>query len=94
LGYLGFGDTYRMTGEGSVVYLITDWLAVAYEYRQKKNPYDTLGTLVGKEGAWQAVDVAFLINPHLTFAVGWLCAGNVANGRADNGWGFQIKYEF
>jgi hypothetical protein len=94
LGYLGFGDTYRMTGEGSVVYLITDWLGVAYEYRQKKNPYDTLGTLVGKEGAWQAVDVAFIVNEHLTFAVGWLCAGNVANGRADNGWGFQLKYEF
>jgi len=94
LGYLGFGDTYRMTGEGSVVYLITDWLGVAYEYRQKKNPYDTLGRLVGKEGAWQAVDIAFIVNPHITFAVGWLCAGNVANGRADNGWGFQLKYEF
>ncbi|MCX5684397.1 MAG: DUF3034 family protein, partial [Planctomycetota bacterium] len=79
---------------GSVVYLITDWLGVAYEYRQKKNPYDTLGRLVGKEGAWQAVDVAFIISPNLTFAVGWLCAGNVANGRADNGWGFQLKYEF
>jgi len=94
LGYLGFGDTYRMTGEGSVVYLITDWLGVAYEYRQKKNPYDTLGRLLGKEGAWQAVDVAFIVNPHITFAVGWLCTGNVANGRVDNGWGFQLKYEF
>jgi hypothetical protein len=94
LGYLGFGDTYRMTGEGSVAYLITDWLAIAYEYRQKKNPYDTLGTLVGKEGAWQAVDFAFILSDRLTFAVGWLCAGNVANGRVDNGWGFQLKYEF
>jgi hypothetical protein len=94
LGYLGFGDTYRMTGEGSVVYLITDWLGVAYEYRQKKNPYDTLGRLLGKEGAWQAIDFAFIVNPHITFAVGWLCAGNVANGRVDNGWGFQLKYEF
>jgi hypothetical protein len=94
LGYLGFGDSYRMTGEGSVVYMPTDWLAVAYEYRQKKNPYHTLGTLVGPEDAWQAVDVGFIITPHLTFAVGWLCAGNVANGRVDNGWGFQLKYEF
>ena len=94
LGYLGFGDTYRMTGEGSVVYLITDWLGIAYEYRQKKNPYDTLGRLLGKEGAWQAVDFAFIVSPHITFAVGWLCAGNVANGRVDNGWGFQLKYEF
>ena len=94
LGYLGFGDAYRMTGEGSVAYLITDWLAIAYEYRQKKNPYNTLGTLVGKEGAWQAVDLAFILSDRLTFAVGWLCAGNVANGRVDNGWGFQLKYEF
>jgi len=94
LGYVGFGDTYRMTGEGSVVYLLTDWMAIAYEYRQKKNPYDTLGTLVGKEGAWQAVDLAFILSDRLTLAVGWLCAGNVANGRADNGWGFQLKFEF
>jgi hypothetical protein len=28
------------------------------------------------------------------WAVGWLCAGNVANGRADDGWGFQLRYEF
>jgi hypothetical protein len=94
LGYLGFGDAYRMTGEGSIVYLLTDWMAVAYEYRQKKNPYDTLGRLAGKEGAWQAVDFAFILTPHMTFAVGWLCAGNVANGRVDNGWGCQLKYEF
>jgi len=94
LGTLGFGDAYRMTGEGSVAYLITDWMAIAYEYRQKKNPYNTLGTLLGREQAWQAVDFAFIVNPHLTFAVGWLCAGNVANGRVDNGWGFQLKYEF
>ena len=94
LGYLGFGDAYRMTGEGSVAYLITDWLAIAYEYRQKKNPYNTLGTLVGKEGAWQAVDFAFILSDRMTLAVGWLCAGNVANGRVDNGWGFQLKYEF
>ena len=39
LGYLGFGNAYRMTGEGSMVYMPTDWLAIAYEYRQKKNPY-------------------------------------------------------
>jgi len=94
LGYLGFGDAYRMTGEGSIVYLITDWMAVAYEYRQKKNPYQTLGSLVGREEAWQAVDLAFIVTDRLTFAVGWLCAGNVANGRVDNGWGFQLKYEF
>lgn len=94
LGYLGFGDAYRMTGEGSIVYLITDWMAVAYEYRQKKNPYERLGSLVGREDAWQAVDLAFIVTDRLTFAVGWLCAGNVANGRVDNGWGFQLKYEF
>jgi len=94
LGYLGFGDAYRLTGEGSVAYLITDWLAIAYEYRQKKNPYNTLGTLVGKEDAWQAVDFAFILSDRMTLAVGWLCAGNVANGRVDNGWGLQLKYEF
>ena len=94
LGYLGFGDAYRLTGEGDVCVLITDWLAMSYEYRQKKNPYRTLGRLVGDEDDWQAICAAIIINPHAVFAFGWGHFGNVVNHHEDGVWGFQFKYEF
>ena len=42
LGFLGFGDDYRATFEGSVVIIPFERWVFGYEYRQKKNPY-TLG---------------------------------------------------
>ncbi|MBM4017627.1 MAG: DUF3034 family protein [Planctomycetes bacterium] len=94
LGLLGFADAYRLTGEGSVCVLVTDWLGVVYEFRQKKNPYDRLGRLVGKEDNWHTVCLAFLINEHLAVACGWGHFGNVVNNYEPAVWGFQVKYEF
>jgi hypothetical protein len=94
LGLLGFSDTYRMTGEGNVCYLVTDWLAVAYEYRQKKNPYHRLGNLVGKEDAWQTICVGFVLSDRMMFSCGWGHFGDVVNDHEDGVWGFQFKYEF
>ena len=94
LGLLGFGDAYRLTCEGSVCYMVTDWMVVAYEFRQKKNPYQTLGHLVGPEDNWHTVCLAFLLSDRLAFACGWGHFGNVVN-KVENGvWGFQVKYEF
>jgi hypothetical protein len=39
LGFLGFGDEYRPTFEGSVAFLPLDRVLVAYEFRQKADPY-------------------------------------------------------
>jgi len=94
LGLLGFDDCYRFTGEGSVVCLVTDWFALGYEYRQKKNPYRRLGNLVGKEDAWQAIFFAFILSDRCTLAGGWGDLGNLANGTEDQAWALQFKYEF
>ncbi len=94
LGYLGFGKTYRMTGEGDVCLLVTDWWAISYEYRQKKDPYTTMEPLVGKESNWQAICMAFILSPRATFACGWGDFGQVVNHRETGAWGIQFKYEF
>lgn len=94
LGFLGFGDAYRATFEGSVAYLPTDWLLVAYEFRQKDNPYSQIPGLVGGEGAWNAIDASWIINKNATLVAGWGAFGNVVNGTENGAWWIQFKVEF
>jgi len=94
IGTLGFGDAYRMTGEGSILAFITDCVILGYEYRQKKNPYGQLGNLLGPEDDWHTVIVAFCISPQCCVSVGWGHFGNIANNDANGVWGFQVKYDF
>ena len=100
LGFLGFGDTYHTTFEGNVVYLPTDRIVLAYEFRQKMDPYDTLASnepgefLVGPEDSWHAIDAAYILNKHTTLCVGWGHLGNLVNSDANGSWWMQLKYEF
>jgi hypothetical protein len=94
LGFLGFSDHRSTTFEGSVAYLPTDWLLVAYEFRGKANPYDRIPGLVGDENNWQAIDVSWIINKHATLVAGWGDFGNMANTVEDGAWWLQFKYEF
>lgn len=94
LGFLGFGDDRATTFEGSVAYLPTDWLLVAYEFRQKANPYDTIPGLVEEEDNWHAIDVSWIINENATLVAGWGAFGNLANADANSSWWLQFKYEF
>ena len=94
IGYLGFGNDYNPSFEGNVVYLITDWLALAYEVRQKINDYQNVGTLVQKEDSWQTVGLGFVINKHLTATVGWGHFGRVLDTVEDAGYAVSLKYEF
>ena len=94
LGLLGFGDTYRPSFEGSVVCLPTDWLALGYEFRQKRNPYGELSSLIGAEDNWHALSVSVIASKHLTITAVAGLFGNIANANADNSWGIQLKYEF
>jgi hypothetical protein len=94
LGLLGFGDDRQFTFEGNVAYLPTDWLLVAYEFRQKANPYDRIPGLVGDEDNWNAIDVSWIINSHATLVAGWGAFGNIANTNEDGAWWLQFKYEF
>jgi len=103
LGYLGFGDTYKATFEGNVVYLVTDWLALAGEFRGKAGQYDEIApggkisvpkTLVGQEDNWWTVGAAFILNPHTTVTVGYGNFGQLLNTTEDKGIAVAAKYEF
>jgi hypothetical protein len=94
LGFLGFGDSRRTTFEGSVAYLPTDWLLVAYEFREKANQYDEIPGLVEKEDNWHVIDVSWIINKRATLTAGWGAFGTLANTKEDGAWWLQLKYEF
>jgi hypothetical protein len=100
IGLLGFGNTYHMTFEGSVVYMPTDRLAIGFEFRQKFDPYGTITSiepgemLVGPEDNWYAVEAGFILNKHTTLCAGWGHFGNLVNSDANDSWLMQLKYEF
>lgn len=94
IGTLGFGEAYRMTGEGSVFAFLTDCLVLGYEYRQKKGALDRLGDLVKDEDDWHTIILAFCVSPQCCIAVGWGHFGNLANSDENGVWGFQFKYDF
>jgi hypothetical protein len=93
LGLLGFADKRKTTFEGNIVFIPTSWLLVAYEYRQKPDPYGQIPGLVGREDDWHAVDVSWLINGNSTLVVGWGKLGTLANTKEDGAWYLQYKYE-
>jgi hypothetical protein len=94
LGFLGFGESYRTTFEGNIAYLPTDWLLVAYEFRQKTDPYGQIPGLIGRENDWHALDVSWIPNAHIDVTAGIGYFGVLANARADSAFWLQLKYEF
>ena len=94
MGFLGFGGEYKASFEGSIAYLPTDWLLVAYEFRQKRNQYDEIPGLVEDEDNWNAIDVSWIINKNTTLVAGWGALGNMVNSRENGAWWLQFKYEF
>ena len=93
LGLLGFGDEYYATFEGSVAYLPFDWLVLAYEFRQKPDPYGQIPGLIGDEDHWHAFDAIFLLSEHTAFTAGYGAFGTLANSEEDGVWWLQLKYE-
>jgi len=94
IGYLGFADHCATTVEGNVICLLTDRLVLAYEFRQKTNPYDKIDGLIGSEDNWHTIALGYVVNNHLTISGGYGRFGTVFNSTEDCGWAIQIKYEF
>ncbi|MEI8194608.1 MAG: DUF3034 family protein [Phycisphaerae bacterium] len=94
LGFLGFGQDWSGTFEGNIAILPTDWLLVAYEFRQKEDPYGRIPGLINGENNWHAVDVSWIINKNATLVAGWGNFGTLGNSEADGAWWLQLKYEF
>lgn len=92
LGYFGFGDHRATTFEGSVGYMPTDNLYFAYEYREKKNPYNKWDGLFGEEDDWHALSAAWFVTDRLTVSGMAGFFGNMANGDTNTSVGFQVKY--
>ncbi len=42
IGFLGFGDAYHTTFEGNVAFMPSKHIVLAYEFRQKIDPYGTI----------------------------------------------------
>jgi len=94
LGFLGFGDSYKLSFEGSVIYLPAGNVLVAYEIRQKTSPFGQIPGLIGSEDSWNAFDVSYILNNHATLVAGYGIFGTLANTQANNAWWVQIKNDF
>ncbi len=94
IGFLGFSDTYRPSFEGNIVYLPTNWLVVAYEYRQKSSPYGQIPGLIGKENDWHGVSASWLVDPQTDLTAGIGYFGVLANARCDTPFWVQLKHDF
>jgi hypothetical protein len=93
-GLLGFTDRYNFLFEGNVVVFVTDSIALAAEYRQQPTDYKTVPGLIGKASDWWTIDAAYVVNKHLTLAVGYGHFGTVLNSQANGVWGVTTKWEF
>jgi len=93
-GLGGFTHSYSAVFEGNVVVFVTDHIALAAEYKQQPRNYQAIGNLVKVEGDWVTLDAAYVVNKHLTLAVGYGHFGNVLNHEANGVWGLTTKWEF
>jgi hypothetical protein len=93
-GLLGFTDKYNFLFEGNVVVFVTDSIALAAEYKQEPTDYTAVPGLIGKAGDWWTIDAAYVVNKHLTFALGYGHFGTVLNNEANGVWGITTKWEF
>ncbi len=93
MGLTGFGEDRSTTFECDIAVLLSENLAVGYEFRQKEEPY-RVATPFQREEDLHAVRCAWIINDRLTLAGGLAYIGNLANTDVPFAFGLQLKYEF
>jgi hypothetical protein len=93
-GLGGFTSSYSFVFEGNAVVFVTKSIALAAEYKQQPDDYRAVGPFVRSESDWWTLDAAYVVNTHLTLAVGYGHFGNVLNHEADGVWGITTKWEF
>ncbi len=92
-GLLGFTDDRKVVFEGSVAVLATSRLILGAEYRQKPDEYTPVDGLIAEEDDWWTVEAGYIINPHMTIAVGYAQFGNILNHKANDSFGAALKIE-
>jgi hypothetical protein len=89
-GLLGFGTTtnndYHLQTEVSVALLLTDNIALGYEYKQKPNQLS-----FAKEDDWQDIFMAWFINKHLSLVGAYANLGSIAGFERQKGWYLSIE---
>jgi len=93
-GITGFGTECNTTVEADVACLVTDRVAVGYEFRQNDNPFDVAPGVMEDQDDWHAIRAAYIVNDQLALAAGWAYLGPLGNGWVKCAWGVQVKYEF
>jgi len=93
MGLTGFGEDRSTTFECDIAVLLSENLAVGYEFRQKEEPYHIAAPFQREEDL-HAVRCAWIINDRLTLAGGLAYMGNIANTDVPLAFGLQLKYEF
>jgi hypothetical protein len=93
-GLGGFTHSYNYVFEGNVAVFVTGNFILAAEYKEQPRDYRAIGNLVKLESDWVTVDAAYVVNNHLTLAVGYGNFGNVLNHQANGVWGLTTKWEF
>jgi len=93
-GLGGFTESYNFVVEANAVVFLTSNLALAAEYKQQPKGYSAIGNLVRVEDDWWTIDAAYVVNKHLTLAVGYGHFGNVLNHESNGVWGITTKWEF
>ena len=73
---------------------VTSNFALAAEYKQQPTDYQPIGRLVRVEDDWWTIDAAYVVNKHLTLAVGYGHFGAVLNHESNGVWGITTKWEF
>jgi len=93
-GLGGFTSGYNFMFEGNVAVFVTGNFLLAAEYKEQPRDYQPIGNLVKREGDWATLDAGYVVNKHLTLAVGYGHFGNVLNHEANGVWGLTTKWEF
>jgi hypothetical protein len=89
-GLLGFGtatnNDYQLQAEASIAVLLTDNIALGYEYKQKP---DQLG--FAEENDWQDIFMAWFVNKHLSVVGAYVDLGSIAGFEQQPGWYLSVE---
>jgi hypothetical protein len=94
LGLLGFTGERKIVVEGAVCYLLTDDIALAGEYRQKPDEYESIRNVLEGEDDWWVLAAAYLPSDRVSVALGYGHFGQLLNHEANSSWGIAVKLEF
>ena len=73
---------------------MTDRVVLAAEYKQMPSNFTPIPGLIGTPDDWWTLAASYLVNSHMTVAVGYGHFGTVGNHTANAVLGIATKYEF